>query len=116
MRKNYPLQKEKQNPDRIVEAVKNDIRKYLKRERKKTLPEGTTFWDFECMFGKSSDDAVRVTTTEMMTALDSAHAEKWEQCYVQIESKATFKPKSETAKTPEKTPIEEPSTDIDEDA
>jgi hypothetical protein len=40
MRKNYPLTIEGKNRDRVLEAVKHDIRKYLKRERRRPLAEG----------------------------------------------------------------------------
>ena len=39
MKKVFKLQVENRNPERQLEAVKNEIRKYMKRERKKKLPE-----------------------------------------------------------------------------
>ena len=34
MRKTYPLRPEGKHPDRVLDAVKHDIRKYQKRERR----------------------------------------------------------------------------------
>ena len=51
MKKKFSLKHPKIKPARRVEAVKHEIRKYLKRERRKELPEGVDFWDFDCKFG-----------------------------------------------------------------
>ena len=43
MRKTFPLRAEGKHPDRVLEAVKHEIRKYIKRERRRDLPEGADF-------------------------------------------------------------------------
>ena len=48
MKKTYPLTAEGKHPDRVLEAVKHDIRKYFKRERSRPVPAGADFWDFDC--------------------------------------------------------------------
>ena len=58
MRKTYPLRPEGKHPDRVLDAVKHDIRKYMKRERRDPLPEGADFWDFDCRFGAGSCQAI----------------------------------------------------------
>jgi hypothetical protein len=60
MRKTYPLRPEGKHPDRVLDAVKHDIRKYMKRERRRDLPEGAHFWDFDCRFGADQDSAQTV--------------------------------------------------------
>ncbi len=57
MKKNFPLQAEGKHPDRVLEAVKHDIRKYFKRERGRDLPKGVDFWDFDCKVGLDADSA-----------------------------------------------------------
>lgn len=57
MKKTYPLIVEGKHPDRVLDAVKNDIRKYFKRERSRPLPKGVRFWDFDCQVGLSADTA-----------------------------------------------------------
>ena len=44
MKKNFPLQAEGKHPDRVLEAVKHDIRKYFKRERSRPVPKDADFW------------------------------------------------------------------------
>ncbi|RZL90883.1 MAG: hypothetical protein EOP82_14340, partial [Variovorax sp.] len=60
MRKTFQLRPEGKNPDRVLEAVKHEIRKYIKRERRRELPEGVDFWDFDCKFGTAEDTAAVV--------------------------------------------------------
>ena len=91
MKKVFKLQVENKKPERQLESIKNEIRKYLKRERKKKLPEEAIYWDFECRFGKDSASAKSVTASELTAALDSANSEAWSECYVEIIAKASMK-------------------------
>ena len=91
MKKIFKLQVENKNAARQLESVKNEIRKYFKRERKKKLPESAVYWDFDCRFGKSSDDAQTLSASEITAALDKAHTETWDACFVEILSKAVMK-------------------------
>jgi hypothetical protein len=87
MRKIYPLRPEGKHPDRVLEAVKHDIRKYMKRERRRDLPEGAQFWDFDCRFGASQESAQTVQTAELMSQLDALANAGGEQCYVELLAK-----------------------------
>ena len=40
MKKTFQLQAEGKHPDRLLEAIKNELRKYVKRERRRTLCRG----------------------------------------------------------------------------
>ena len=87
MKKIFPLSHQKHKPERVIEAIKNDIRKYLKRERSKKLPEEADYWDFDCRFGRESDQADTLHSAEIIPAIDKAYEEKWEQCYIEIIAK-----------------------------
>jgi hypothetical protein len=94
LKKVFKLQEENKNSDRLVEAIKHDIRKYIKRERTKKLPQDFGFWDFDCQFGQTSETAKPVHSAELTIELDKALAKKWEACYVEIIAKACQKPKT----------------------
>ncbi len=48
MKKTFKLNVENKHPQRLLEAIKNEIRKIYKKEKKeKTLPEGVDFWEFK---------------------------------------------------------------------
>lgn len=75
MRKTFQLHIEGKHPERVLEATKHDIRKYVKRQRRVPLPEGVDFWDFDCKFGPSAEQAEVIhfaTLTEHIDALVQA--------------------------------------------
>ncbi len=51
MKKTFPLHAPGKADARVVEGIKHDVRKYVRRERDKTLPEGFDQWDFACKVG-----------------------------------------------------------------
>ena len=87
MKKNFPLQAEGKHPDRVLEAVKHDIRKYFKRERNRDVPKGADFWDFDCKVGLTSDTAEVVRVSAVIDAVDAAAKSGAAAVYVEILSK-----------------------------
>ena len=87
MKKTFVLKVEGKNRDRLLDASKHDIRKYVKRERAKPLPEGVDYWDFECKAGASDKDALPVHFAEVMAAVDALVKDGADQFYVEITSK-----------------------------
>ena len=64
--------------------VKHEVRKYIKRERSRALPEGVDFWDFDCQFGLSADTAESVHLANLITSIDSAAKAQAQQVYVVV--------------------------------
>ena len=96
MKKIYKLTDEKKHEDRVLEAVKNDIRKYVKREKKKKLADkALTYWDFDCKIGATVESAKKVSYEEIIKALDAVKAEGATECYVEILAKTVVKPVKE---------------------
>lgn len=87
MKKTFPLQAEGKNPDRILEAVKHEIRKYFKRERNRAVPKGADFWDFDCKVGTNADGAEVVRVSAVIEAVDAAAKAGAATVYVEILSK-----------------------------
>jgi len=93
MKKIFKLTDPKKHEDRVLEAVKNDIRKYVKREKKKELPDKKLmYWDFDCKVGSSADDAKVVAYEELIKELDVVKSTGVEEVYVEILVKAVEKP------------------------
>ena len=87
MRKTYLLNVEGKNRDRLLEASKHDIRKYVKRERSRSLPAGVDFWDFDCKFGSNEASATVVHFATLMGLIDTTAQEGSEQFYVEVVTK-----------------------------
>jgi hypothetical protein len=87
LKKTYTLNIEGKNRDRLLDASKHDIRKYVKRERAKPLPEGADFLDFDCKVGASDATAAPVHFAEVMGAVDALAKDGADQFYVAITGK-----------------------------
>lgn len=87
MRKTFKLQVEGKHPDRVLDAIKHELRKYVKRQRRVPLPAGVDYWDFDCKFGASQETAEAVHLAEVIVRLDAAAAEGAAQCFVEILAK-----------------------------
>lgn len=87
MRKLFKLNIEGKNRERVVEAVKHEIRKYVKRERRRDLPAGVDYWDFDCKFGASQDGAEVVHFATLTSHMDALVQAGGEQFYVEILAK-----------------------------
>ena len=71
MKKIFKLNVEGKHPDRVLEAVKHEIRKYVKRQRRVPLPEGVDFWDFDCRFGATEESATVVHFATITALIDA---------------------------------------------
>jgi hypothetical protein len=84
MKKSFPLTSPSHQPARVVEQIKSDVRKYLKRERKKPLPEGVDFWDFNCKVGQGDAAPEAKHVEEIVPAIDQAAASACASVYIEI--------------------------------
>jgi hypothetical protein len=71
MQKLFPLQVPGRADPRVVEAVKYDVRRYLRRERRKTLPEGFSQWDFNCKAGPDRATAIACDVAQLGAAIEA---------------------------------------------
>ena len=93
MKKIFKLTDPKKHEDRVLEAVKNDIRKYVKREKKKTLSDKVTmYWDFDCKIGASAEDAKVVVYEDLIKGLDTLKATGTTEVYIEVLAKEVEKP------------------------
>jgi hypothetical protein len=87
MKKTFELTHPKIQYARRIEAVKNEIRKYIKRERKKTLPEDVDFWDFDCKFGNTEAEASTIHLSEIDKYIAAVEANQQTSFYLEILAK-----------------------------
>ena len=101
MKKTFKLTHPKINAPRLVVAIKHEVRKYLRRERRKNLPDDVDFWDFGCRFGfdETSSDVIHVADIDK--SIDKAASKQLESFYLEI----LAKPGRRTKKSREKQQI-----------
>lgn len=101
MKKKFPLELPDRKPALLLDAVKHEIRKYLKRERRKPLPEGVDFWDFDCKVGASADDAAVKHPGDLEKAIGEVQAAGGAEVYVEILAKPGQRVKKAAEDAPE---------------
>uniref|UniRef100_UPI004047467A DUF6172 family protein n=1 Tax=Aliarcobacter sp. TaxID=2321116 RepID=UPI004047467A len=107
MKKTFQLIVANKNKDRQVDSVKNDVRKYIKRERSKKLPDDCNYWNFDCKFGKTAEEAVEIRFVDITKSIDIAASEGYDSFYLELVARAEFrKPKEKVEENEENEEIE----------
>ncbi len=88
MKKTFKLDHPKIKVPRVVDSVKHEIRKFLKKERNKPLPSGARYWGFDCKFGQSEETAVEVHLSSLRKHIDELVENNIMTIYVEIKPKA----------------------------
>ena len=84
MKKVFPLTAPGKADARVVEAVKSDVRRYVKRERAKAPPAGFDTWTFACQVGATRDDAVPCELAGIGAAIDGVVQTGSPAVYVEV--------------------------------
>lgn len=87
MKKTFKLTAPNKAPERQVESVKHEIKKYIARERRKTPQEGADFWDFDCRIGVDQASATTIHVSEINKGIDKLVNENADQFYMEILAK-----------------------------
>ena len=86
MKKIYELTATNKEPARVIEFIKNDIRKYIKREKRKDLPEGSDFWKIHCKIGQDVNSVEEIRFEDIMHNISALAQKDWDSCYIELES------------------------------
>ncbi|MDX9795844.1 MAG: DUF6172 family protein [Arcobacteraceae bacterium] len=84
MKKTFKFNVENKTPARQLDSIKYEIRKYIKREKRKPLPEGVDFWKFECQFAKGNEEPRAIEFLDITKCIDEAFNENSETFYMEI--------------------------------
>jgi len=84
MKKTFPLHEPGKADARVIDAIKHDVRRYVKRERRKTIPEGFDQWDFNCRIGATAASAEPRTIDEIAPTIDAVAATGVTGVYIEI--------------------------------
>ena len=84
MKKNFALSHPKIAYPRLIEAAKGDVKKYLKRERNKKLPDWADYWGFDCKFGQTEETAEVIRTAKINENISFAESQAWTSFYLEI--------------------------------
>ena len=92
MKKTFKLTHPKTKYPRMVDAVRSEVKRYIKRERKKAFPEGFDAWEFDCKFGATVEEAEVVSVEDIGKSISAAEAQELESFYIEILAKPSHRP------------------------
>ena len=93
MRKTFNIIVENREPERQVDYIKHQVKKYLGRERRKKLADGVDYWDFDCRIGVTSELASAIPVGHINKAISKIVEEKNETFYLEILAKPGIRSK-----------------------
>ena len=93
MKKTFHLTHPKIKLPRLVEAIKYEVKKYIKRERNKMLPPDVDYWDFDCKFGDDEASSAVIHLSEINKAISAVETKELESFYLEILVKPGFRSK-----------------------
>jgi uncharacterized Fe-S radical SAM superfamily protein PflX len=98
MKKTFSFTHPKKKRPRVVEAIKYELKKYIKRERNKALPEDVDFWDFDCRYGADEASCDIIHVSEINKVISEADVEGLDTFFLEVlvkPGKRTKKPEEE---------------------
>ncbi|CAB5501154.1 FIG00920191: hypothetical protein [uncultured Gammaproteobacteria bacterium] len=93
MKKTFSFSHPKKQRPRVVEAIKYELKKYIKRERNKKLPDNVDFWDFDCRYGANEDSCSVIHVSEINKVISEADAEGLDSFFLEVLSKPSVRTK-----------------------
>lgn len=94
MKKVFPLHAPGKAPERVVEGVKHEVRKYVKREHRKDLPEGFDLWAFTSKVGATAAAAVDCALGDISAKIDEVAQAGGDEVYVEVLATPAHRPPS----------------------
>jgi hypothetical protein len=98
MKKSFNLTAPNKTPERQTDSVKHEIKKYITREQRKSVPADVDFWDFDCKIGDDAENAAVIHVSEINKKIDAMAVEKKEICYLEVLSKPGHRTNKKTKK------------------
>ncbi len=92
MQKHFALKTPGKVDQRLVEAVKGEVRKYVKRERRKKLPASFTEWAFACRTGANRETATACHVDEVVARIDGIAQAGGAEIYIEILARPGHRP------------------------
>ena len=96
MKKTFKMTHPKIKLPRLVEAIKYEVKKYIRRERRKTLPDGVDFWDFDCRFGADEASSEVIHLSAINKSISLAETNQLESFYLEILVKPGYRSRKPT--------------------
>ena len=84
-------------PARVLDQIKHEVRKYVRREHNKELPAGYDLWEFDCKVGASSASAEACALGDINAKIDQVAASGAAEVYLEVVARPAKRPMSSEA-------------------
>jgi hypothetical protein len=84
MKKTFPLQAPGKDDARVRDKIRHEVNKYVRRSRRKELPEGFAQWEFTCKVGAADTVAEPRALKEVAGAIDTVAETGATGVYIEI--------------------------------
>ena len=88
MKKTFPLHLPRKADARVLDAIKHEVRKYVRRELNKAHPDGSKRGTFTCVVGATPADTQETTLKNISAAIDRVAQSGADQVFIAIKSAA----------------------------
>ena len=95
MKKTFYFNVTNKKRERQVESIRQEINKYISRERRKPLPDNADFWGFDCKVGESHENALIIHVEEISSKITELTSKEVESFYLEILAKAEKRQKKD---------------------
>ena len=95
MKKVFQIKVDNRTPERQADVIKHDVKKYVARERKKSIAGKGDFWDFSCKIGPNAEDAKVTHVDDLSAGIDQCVVAEQENVYIEVIAQAKFRTKKE---------------------
>jgi hypothetical protein len=84
MKKTFPLQAPGKDDARVRDKIRHEVNRYVRRCRRRELPEGFAQWEFSCRVGADESGAEPLALKEVPAAIDTVAATGASGVYLEI--------------------------------
>jgi hypothetical protein len=84
MKKTFPLHASGKADARVLDTIKHEVRKYVRRELKKPLPEDAGRWTFACRVGADQSAAQTSQLKDVAATIDAVANTGADFVYIEI--------------------------------
>ena len=84
MKKTFKLEHPKIKAPRLVDSMRHEIKKFLKSERRKPLPQGAKYWTFECKLAETESSAVSIPFQSLTESIDTLVENNAKTIYIEL--------------------------------
>ena len=95
MKKTFSFVVPNKKPERQCDSIKYEVKKYIARERRKKLPDGADYWDFDCKIGLYAEVAEDIHVSQINKEISKVFDSGNESFYLEV----MVKPKNSMLKS-----------------